>query len=59
MDFFEQNLKHLRGYDPDLAERVALQPFPENVSVIQSKDGFPVPRIAGVLLHSQYRPLQQ
>ena len=59
MDFFEQNLKHLRGYDPDLAERVALQPFPENVSVIQSKDGFPVPRIAGVLLHSQYRPIEE
>ena len=59
MDFFDQNLKHLREYDPELAERVALQPFPENVNVISAKDGFPVPKIAGVTLHSQYRPLEE
>ncbi len=59
MDFFTQNLKYLRDCDPELAERVALQPFPENISVIQSKDGFPVPRIAGVALHSQYRPIEE
>jgi len=57
MDFFTQNLKLLRECDPELAERVALQSFPENVNIIASKDGFPVPQIAGVTLHSQYRPL--
>ena len=59
MEFFAQNLKCLWESDPELAERVALQPFPENVSVVQSKDGFPVPRIAGVALHSQYRPVEE
>jgi spore maturation protein CgeB len=59
MDFFDQNLKRLQGYDPELAERVALQPFPENVNIVSSKDGYPVPRIAGVLLHSQYRPVNE
>ena len=59
MDFFTQNLKCLQEYDPELAERVALQPFPEDVNVIRSKDGLPVPKIAGVTLHSQYRPLEE
>ena len=59
MNFFEKNLKYLRQCDPGLAERVALQPFSENVTVVQSKDGFPVPRIAGVALHSQYRPVEE
>ena len=59
MDFFAKNLKCLRQCDPELAERVALQPFPENVTVVQSKDGFPIPRIAGVALHSQYRPAEE
>lgn len=59
MDFFDQNLKCLQEYDPELAGRVALQPFPENVNIIRSKDGFPVPRIAGVTLHSQYRPVEE
>ena len=59
MDFFTQNLKCLKESDPELAERVAPQPFPENLNVIRSKDGFPVPKIAGVTLHSQYRPLEE
>jgi spore maturation protein CgeB len=56
MDYFLQNLKHLQSHDPILAKRVAQQPFPENVNIVQSRDGYPVPRIAGVTLHSQYRP---
>ena len=59
MDFFAQNLKCLQEYDPELAERVASQPFPDNITVIRSKDGLPVPKIAGVTLHSQYRPLEE
>jgi spore maturation protein CgeB len=59
MELFEQNLKCLQSHDPELAKRVALQPFPENVEVIHSKDGFPVPRISGVALHSQYYPLRE
>ncbi len=59
MDFFAQNLKCLHEHDSELAERVALQAFPDNVNVIRSKDGLPVPQIAGVSLHSQYRPLDE
>lgn len=59
MDFFDQNLKRLLECDPELAERVAVQSFPENVNVISAKDGLPVPKIAGVTLHSQYHPLEE
>jgi hypothetical protein len=59
MDFFTQNLKLLQESDPELADRVASQSFPENLNVIQSKDGLPVPKIFGVSLHSQYRPLEE
>ena len=59
MDFFTQNLKCLQEYDPELAERVASQSFPDNINVIRSKNGLPVPQIAGVTLHSQYRPLEE
>ena len=59
MNFFTQNLKLLQESDPELAERVASQSFPENLNVIRSKDGLPVPKISGVTLHSQYRPLEE
>ncbi|MZG31235.1 MAG: glycosyltransferase [Nitrospinae bacterium] len=59
MDFFKQNLELLQESDPELARRVAEEPFPESVKVVQSKDGFPVPQVAGVTLHSQYRPLDE
>ncbi len=59
MDFFTQNLKCLRAVDSELAERVALQPCPETVNVVQSKTGFPIPKIAGIVLHSQYRPVEE
>jgi spore maturation protein CgeB len=59
MDYFLQNLKYLQSHDPGLAKRVAQQPFPENVNIVQSKDGFPIPKIAGVTLHSQYRPTEE
>ena len=59
MDFFTQNLKCLQECDPELAERVSLQPFPESINVLRSKDGLPIPQIAGVTLHSQYRPIEE
>ncbi len=59
MDFFAQNLEQLRVHDSELAERVARQPFAESVSVVQSKNGLPVPKLAGVTLHSQYHPAEE
>ncbi|MBC8287804.1 MAG: glycosyltransferase [Nitrospinae bacterium] len=59
MDFFTQNLKCLQECDPELAKRVASQPFPDNVNIIRSKDGSPVPKIAGLTLHSQYKTLEE
>ena len=59
MDFFAQNLKCLQEQDPELAKRVSSCSFPNDINVIRSKDGLPVPQIAGVTLHSQYRPFEE
>ena len=59
MDFFAQNLKCLQEQDPELAKRVSSCSFPDDINVIRSKDGLPVPQIAGVTLHSQYRPFEE
>ncbi len=59
MDYFEKNLKLLQAHDPALAERVKSQSISENVVVNLSKEGLPVPQIAGVSLHSQYHPLKE
>ena len=59
MDFFVQNLNCLSEYDLELAERVSSQPFPDSINITRSKDGLPVPQMAGVTLHSQYRPLDE
>ncbi len=56
MDYFETNLKLLQKHDPALAIRVKEHSFPENVKVSMSKEGLPVPQIAGISLHSKYHP---
>jgi spore maturation protein CgeB len=59
MDFFEKNLKLLQKHDPALASRVQRHGPPENVRVSLSKEGLPVPQIAGTSLHSQYHPVKE
>ncbi len=59
MDFFEKNLELLRKVDPGLAQRVSAQPISENVKVVQSKSGEPVPQLNAISLHSIYRPVQE
>ncbi len=59
MDFFENNLELLRKTDPGLAQRVSSQPISENVKVVQSKSGDPVPQLNAISLHSVYRPVQE
>jgi len=59
MDLFERNLKLLKKHDPALASRVAAQSFPENVRVSLSREGLPIPQIAGISLHSQYHPVKE
>ena len=59
MDLFEKNLKLLQKHDPALASRVKRHGPPENVSVSLSKEGLPVPQIAGTSLHSQYHPVKE
>ncbi|QPJ66026.1 MAG: glycosyltransferase [Candidatus Nitrohelix vancouverensis] len=59
MDYFDKNLKVLKAHDPALAQRVAAIPFPESLVVETSKDGYPVPKINGVYLHSAYKPLEE
>jgi spore maturation protein CgeB len=59
MDLFEKNLKLLQKHDPALASRVKCYSLPENVRVSLSKEGLPVPQIAGASLHSQYHPVKE
>ncbi len=59
MNFFEKNLKLLEKYDPALASRVKGQTFPENVTVSLSREGLPIPQIAGISLHSRYHPVKE
>ena len=59
MDLFEKNLKLLQKHDPALASRVQRHGPPENIRVSLSKEGLPVPQIAGTSLHSQYHPLKE
>jgi spore maturation protein CgeB len=59
MDLFEKNLKLFQKHDPALANRVMRHGPPENVRVILSKEGLPVPQIAGTSLHSQYYPVKE
>ena len=59
MDLFEKNLKLLQKHDPALANRVKRHGPPENIRVNLSKEGLPVPQIAGTSLHSQYHPAKE
>jgi spore maturation protein CgeB len=59
MDLFEKNLKLLQKHDPALANRVQRHGPPENVKVSLSKEGLPVPQVAGTSLHSQYHPAKE
>jgi len=59
MDFFDKNIKLLQKYDPALANRVKGIKFSENVNVIMSKEGVPVPQVTGISLHSLYHPKKE
>ena len=50
MDLSEKNLKLLQKHDPALANRVKRHGPPENVRVSLSKEGLPVPQIAGTIV---------
>jgi spore maturation protein CgeB len=59
MDLFDKNIKLLQKYDPLLADRVKEVNIHENVKIISSKEGPPVPQIAGISLHSLYKPQKE
>ena len=59
MDLFDKNIKLLHKYDPSLANRVKEINIPENVKIIMSKEGTPVPQITGISLHSLYQPQKE
>lgn len=59
MNRFKTNLKLLKRHDPVLAKRVEVEPYPENLSIIQSKDGSEVPVLNDVSLHSTYYPIKE
>ncbi len=59
MDLYVQNLKSLREFDSELAERVSKHSPSEEIEVVSSKSGFLVPQVSGVSLHSQYKPVEE
>ena len=59
MSFFDKNLILLEKHDPALASRVKLHCFPDNIKVNLSRDGLPIPQVAGISLHSQYYPIKE
>ena len=59
MNLFHKNIKLLQKYDPSLANRVKEINTPENVKIILSKEGTPVPQIKGISLHSLYQPQKE
>ena len=59
MDLFEKNLKLLQSHDPALTTRVKQYGLTKNIRINLSKEGLPVPQIAGVSLHSQYHPVRE
>ncbi len=56
MDRFKNNLKLLNEHDPALAERAGREPNPEEIHVVEARDGLPIPQVGSVSLHSTYRP---
>ena len=59
MNFFDKNITLLEKHDPALAVRVKGHDFPDNITVNLSREGLPIPQIAGINLHSQYHPIQE
>ena len=59
MELFDKNLKLLKASQPSLARRVEREPRQTAIEVVLSKDGFPVPQIESVSLHSKYYPLKE
>ncbi len=59
MSLFRKNIKQLQAHDAPLAKRVLAAKKTEAVQVAMSKDGFPVPRVGNLSLHSAYRPKEE
>ena len=59
MNLFEKNLETLRIFQPGLARRLADLPFPDSITLVESKDGYLPPKIGNVTIHSTYKPLEE
>ena len=59
MSFFDKKLTLLEKHDPALACRVKSHGFADNIIVNFSRDGLPIPQVAGISLHSQYYPIKE
>ncbi len=56
MNYFEKNIKALKTRDEKIALWVESANEPENLELVTSKTGLPVPRLGSVLFHSAYYP---
>ena len=59
MKLFDKNLELLRISQPFLARRVEQEPAQKSVRVVMSKDGYPIPQMGHISLHSNYYPLEE
>lgn len=59
MKRFTANMELLKEQDPCLARRVQGEPEPRQISIVQSKEGCPVPILNDVTLHSTYYPIKE
>ena len=59
MNLFKKNLELLRKSQPSLALRVEREVEQTTIRVIRSKDGYPIPQVGHISLHSNYYPLEE
>ncbi len=59
IDYFQKNLSLLRSHQHDLAKRMEKIPLSDDVNVIFTKSGHPVPQIKAISLHSTYNPINE
>ena len=59
MNLFIKNLELLRKSQPSLALRVEREVEQTTIRIIRSKDGYPIPQMGHISLHSNYYPLEE
>ena len=59
MNLFKKNLELLRKSQPSIALRVEREVEQTTIRVIRSKDGYPIPQVGHISMHSNYYPVEE